>query len=132
MSLKESIDKILPQAYDSEDVGLPSDDEWFGDSAKVMAIRTEMPSVKACLYDRNKSKVEQAKDVDIAMENRETETAIYSTDYLAEIMAMYDKIAGKVEVEMEEDKPIRITAEDQDGRKTVTILAPRIADDRVQ
>jgi len=124
MTLKESVDELLPQSFDDEDIGLPEDNQWFGDNAMVIAMRTENPAVKACLYDRNKK--EMTDECDFDLEPSQKEVSCYSTDYFSDIMNFFNKLSGEVEVTMEKDHPIRIESEDSENRKTVVLLAPRI------
>ena len=124
MTLKESVNNLLPQSFDDEDIGLPDDSDWFGDNAMVIAMRTENPAVKACLYDRNKKEMND--EVDFNLQPSQKEISNYSTDYLSDIMEFFNKLSGEVEITMEKDQPIRIESEDSENRKTIVLLAPRI------
>lgn len=123
-TLKDLVDNLLPSTDEDSEVRVPDDDEWLVDSAHVMALRTEMPAVKGCLYDRMKEHDDQASEIEVSP--RPMEKAKYSTDYLKDIVKLHEAVSDEVQMIYESDKCLKIISEDMKGRKTVTLLAPRI------
>jgi len=123
-TLKEAIDNLFVEATEEEEIYVPENDEWVRDGSEIFTLRSENPRVKSCLYDREKNSQELGGlEYDDA---RNEYSCKYTTELVSDLIQLHEMIGEVVEMQFKEQFPLRLVSKDQEGRKTVTFLAPRI------
>ena len=128
MSSKEVID-MGDKHFEQEDIKRVELRGWM-DSSRVMAFLSDRSDVNNIFNNYTPMEATQTKALISQVREVQTAQAIFSIDYLRDVLKLLTKLdetVGQVKIKLETDKPISFVIEDDKGSFSI-ILAPKIID----